>query len=126
MIVSAMSSPVVKLRRAVVALPFIGIAILCLREMDIGKMAAHQQPFLDAGKTEWSGGSIRILPRFHYLRFLDEVWRGTTASFSPSTLGYDAVSSWQVFSFLNDLGPVHVVWMLESSRKGSAWSPAYL
>ncbi|KAF2677800.1 hypothetical protein K458DRAFT_377811 [Lentithecium fluviatile CBS 122367] len=121
-----MSSPASKMLRAIVALPFLGIALLCLQAMDLEKMIAHQQPYLESGKIEWSEGSIPILSRFHYVEFLDEVWRGTTASFSPSTLGYDAVSAWQMFAFLNDLGPLFAVWILESSRVGNKWTPAYL
>jgi hypothetical protein len=89
-------------------------------------MIAHQQPFLESGKIDWSGGSIPILTRFHYVEFLDGIWRGTTASFSPSTLGCDVASSCQVFSFLNELGPLLAVWTLESSRVGNRWTPAYL
>ncbi|KAF1971785.1 hypothetical protein BU23DRAFT_590410 [Bimuria novae-zelandiae CBS 107.79] len=63
-------------------------------------------------KQQSYNGSIPILPRFHHVEFLDDVWRGTTASFAPSLLGYDAVSSWQMFSFLNDMGPVGNVWRL--------------
>ncbi|EGC45088.1 conserved hypothetical protein [Histoplasma capsulatum var. duboisii H88] len=94
-----------KRQRAILALPFLGLALLCLQVMDIEKMVAHQEPFLRSRKIKWSNGSIPILSHFHYAEFLNELWRGTTVSFSPSTLGYDVVSSWQMFSFLNDLGP---------------------
>ncbi|KAG5290511.1 hypothetical protein I7I50_00289 [Histoplasma capsulatum G186AR] len=115
-----------KRQRAILAIPFLGLTLLCLQVMDIEKMVAHQEPFLRSRKIKWSNGSIPILSHFHYAEFLNELWRGTTVSFSPSTLGYDVVSSWQMFSFLNDLGSVYVVWLLESSRVGNAWTPAYL
>ena len=121
-----MSFPTSKMGRAVLAVPFLGIAIVCFQAMDLAKMIAHQQPFLESRIIAWSDGSIPILSRFFYTEFLDEVWRGTTASFSPSTLGYDRVSSWQMFSFLNDLGPLLAVWILESGRVGNRWTPAYL
>jgi hypothetical protein len=121
-----MAFPTSKLGRAAVAAPFLGIAVSCFQAMDLAKMIAHQKPFLESRKIEWSEGSIPILSRFFYIEFLDEVWRGTTASFSPSTLGYDAVSSWHMFSFLNDLGPFLAVWILESGRVGNRWTPAYL
>jgi hypothetical protein len=115
-----------KLRGALIASPFVGLSILCLIAIDTPKMMRHQQPYLESRKIEWSGGSIPINPRFHYVGFLDEMWRGTTVTFSPSTLGYDRISSWQMFSFLNDLGPLYATWFLESSRPGNAGSPAYL
>jgi len=108
------------------ALPFLGITVLCFQAMDLVKMVAHQQPFLESMTIKWDKGSIPILNRFFYVEFLDELWRGTTASFSPSALGYDAVSSWQTFSLLNDAGPVFAVWVLESGRLGNRWTPAYL
>jgi hypothetical protein len=121
-----MSASTSMTRRAVLALPMVAIAFICFQAMDLGKMIAHQQPFLQAGEIKWHGGSIPILSSFHYVQFLDELWRGTTASFSPSTLGYDVASWWQMFSFVNDLGPLYAVWILESSRVGNRWSPAYL
>ncbi|KAI3392214.1 hypothetical protein diail_6075 [Diaporthe ilicicola] len=112
--------------RALLGLPLLGLAVLCFRAMDPEKLVAHQQPFLKSGLIEYDGHSLPILKRFHYVEFLDEVWRGTTATFSPSTLGYDGISSWQMFSFLNDLGPVYAVWFLESCRVGNRFTPAYL
>ncbi|KAH8589959.1 hypothetical protein B0O99DRAFT_722629 [Bisporella sp. PMI_857] len=92
---------------------------------DIEKMAAHQQPFLQSRKVEWLGELISILSSFYYVEFLDDLWRGTTASFSPSTLGYDNMSSWQMFTFLNDLGPLYAIWILESCRVGNTYTLAY-
>ncbi|KAF7899504.1 hypothetical protein EAF00_003840 [Botryotinia globosa] len=46
--------------------------------------------------------------------------------FSPSTLGYDEVTSQQMFSFLTDLGPLYTMFLLESLRPANALSPAYL
>lgn len=62
---------------------------------------------------------------FH-IEFLDEICRGITPTFAPSTFGYDPIAWWQMFSFLMDLGPVYTVWMLESCRPGNAWTPAAL
>lgn len=87
---------------------------------------AHQQQFLESGVVEFDGKSITILKRFHCFEFLDKVWRGATVTFSPSTLGYDSISSWQMFSFLQDLGPIYAVWFLESCRVGNRFTPAYL
>lgn len=62
--------------------------------MDMEKLLAHQQLFLKSRKIEFDGGSIPILSRFYYFEFLDDLWRRATVTFSPSTLGYDSISSW--------------------------------
>lgn len=124
-----MASSTSKFQRFIASLPFIGLTLFCLHHMDIVKMDNLIQPFLASGKIEWSndgGGSIPVLSRFHYLEFLDDVWRGPAINFAPSAVGFDAVSSWQMFAFLNDVGPVYAVLILESTRVGNAWSPAFL
>jgi hypothetical protein len=114
--------------RIITALPFLYLFYSCLMTLDIGKLVAHQQPFLDSGRISWEGGSVPILANFHptCLRFLDEVWRGTTVTFSPSTLGYDEVAWWQMFTFLNDLGVLMAVWIIESCRVGNMFTAGYL
>lgn len=103
-----------------------GIAIVCMRGMDIAKLVEHQEPFLESGKIAWEGGEIQILPQFHWITFLDDVWRGTTATFSPSTLGYDSIGRLQMFSFLVDVGTMYAVWLIESCRVANTYTPAYL
>ncbi|KAI1106940.1 hypothetical protein F4804DRAFT_272762 [Jackrogersella minutella] len=95
--------------------------------MDINKLVANQQPFVDSGVIEWEDGKkkVLILDHFHNVDFLDQLWRGTTATFSPSTLGYDPIAWWQMFSFLIDLGPVYAIWILESCRFRNAYTPAF-
>lgn len=121
-----MASAGVKARRAAASVPFLLIAAWCFRTMDIDKLVLNQQPFVDSGVIEWDGGKVTILDHFHHVDILDTIWRGTMATFSPSTFGYDSIASWQMFSFLTDLGPVYAVWILESYRPANAWTPAYL
>lgn len=115
-----------KTKRALVGLPFMGIAMVCMRGMDIAKLVEHQEPFLESGKIAWEDGEIQILTDFHWVTFLDDVWRGTTATFSPSTLGYDSIGRLQMFSFLVDVGTMYAVWLIESCRVGNIYTPAYL
>ncbi|KAK7751442.1 hypothetical protein SLS62_006527 [Diatrype stigma] len=116
-----------RLWRAASAVPFLLIAAWCFQAMDLGKIDANAQPYADAGVIQWDGDNkVEILDNFHGVRILDEIWRGSMATFSPSTFGYDAIGSWQVFSFLIDLGPVFAIWILESTRAANAWSPAYI
>ncbi|KAK0636280.1 hypothetical protein B0T17DRAFT_518678 [Bombardia bombarda] len=121
----ASSSAASRIKRAVVASPFLYLAWLCFTEMDRHKLQAHQEPALSSRKIEWGGVSIPILWDFHHVPFLDEIFRGITVTFSPSALGFDAVSSWHMFNFLTDLGPIYALWLLESTRGANAWTPAY-
>ncbi|KAK7909189.1 hypothetical protein PG985_015067 [Apiospora marii] len=93
--------------------------------MDPASIVAYSQPVADAGFIEWDGGKLRLLDRFYGVKPLDQGLRGALASFAPSTLGYDSISSWQFFQFLIDMGPIYATWFLESSRPANARSPAY-
>lgn len=112
-------------RRAIASVPFLFIAAWCFRQMDIPKVVEYQDLVVKAGVIEWDGGSVKILDDFFGVDYLNEMWRGVTATFAPSTLAFDSVSWWQVFSFLIDLGPVYAIWILESYRAGSAYGPVY-
>ncbi|RYP43177.1 hypothetical protein DL768_010050 [Monosporascus sp. mg162] len=120
-----MASGKVKVQRAIASVPFLLIAAWCFHTMDIEKLVVNQQPFVDSGVIKWNYGEISILDHFHNIDILDQIWRGTTATFSPSTLNYDSIGSWQMFSFLIDLGPVYAIWLLESCRPMNAHTPAY-
>lgn len=94
--------------------------------MDLKKIVTQQRPFDEAGMIEWANGKVPIIKNFYHVEFLDQVWRGTTATFAPSTLGFDSIGSWQMFSFLVDVGPLQAIWLLESERGANAYTPAYL
>lgn len=124
-----MTTGATKVWRAAASVPFLAIAVWCARAMDIRKIVEYQQPFVDSGVIAWEGGRRRvaILDHFHGVDLLDQkIWRGTMATFAPSTFGFDSVAAWQMFSFLTDLGPVYAVWVLESYRPAHAYTPAYL
>ncbi|KAK4182974.1 hypothetical protein QBC35DRAFT_456759 [Podospora australis] len=121
------SSITTKVGRAVTAAPFLALAAFCWTKMDIPKLTAYQDQILkdNQGTIKWGNESLSVLERFFGVQALDETWRGPSVTFSPSSLGYDAISWWQMISFLTDLGPVYIVWFLESARVGNAWTPAY-
>ena len=121
-----MATPANILKRSALALPFFVLATICFREMDVDLLAANNQPFIKTRQLTWLGGSVPMLWDVFHIEFLDEICRGITPTFAPSTFGYDPVAWWQMFSFLVDLGPVYAVWMLESCRPGNTWSPAAL
>lgn len=94
--------------------------------MDPASIVAYTKPFAEPGFAEWNDGKLKLRDRFYGIKPLDQALRAATASFVPSTLGLDSISSWQCFQFLVDLGPVYAVWFLESSRPANRRSPASL
>lgn len=121
-----MTSVASKLRRAAAAVPFLLVAAWCLQAMDLDKIGETARPSADSGFIRWDDKEVKILDNFHGVRFLDDLWRGGMATFSTSSFGYDPIGSWQVFSFLIDLGPFYAIWILESTRGANSWSPAYM
>lgn len=115
-----------RIRRGILASPFLVIAFLGITLMDPTKMEAHWMPFLNAGKIKWDGGSIPILATFYHNKFMDETWRPFTVLFAPSTLGFDPLAWWVGFAFLNNLAPMYAIWMLESRREANKNTPAAL
>lgn len=116
----------VKSARVLTGVTLLALSAWSIKTMDIEKIIAQQQPFIESGTIEWDSGSIPILEHVYPVDILNQMWRGTTATFSPSTLGFDKIGSWQMFSFLVDLGPLQAIWLLESSRPTNVRRPAYL
>ncbi|KAH9897153.1 hypothetical protein F4778DRAFT_772024 [Xylariomycetidae sp. FL2044] len=120
-----MTSVLARLKRAVVAAPFLIITYVCIQAMNFKVMEANCMSIVAAGKIEWDGGSFPIVWDFFRVDFLNDLWRGATAAFAPASFGIDKVSSWQMFSFLNDLGPIYAIMIYESCRGASAYRPVY-
>ncbi|OTA92374.1 hypothetical protein M434DRAFT_31891 [Hypoxylon sp. CO27-5] len=120
-----MASFKVRALRAASAVPFLFIAAWAFQTMDGEKIGILSKPFVDSGLIEWEGGKVNIIYPFHHVDFLDKLFVGITPAFAVSTFAWDSVAWWQVFSFLVDLGPLYALWILESHRASSTWTPAY-
>ncbi|KAK8091625.1 hypothetical protein PG997_001986 [Apiospora hydei] len=112
--------------RTLGAVAFLLMAIWCFSTMDPESIVAFSQPAAESGFIDWDGGKLKMPDRFYGVEALDQAFRGAMASFAPSTLGYDSISSWQFFQFLVDMGPIYTIWFLESTRALNSWTPAYL
>lgn len=86
-----MTQPESRAFRAALATPFLGLAIICLGAMDIDKLVANGQSFLEAGRIDWDGGTMQIFDQFYKISFIDDMWRGITVTFSASYIPLDAV-----------------------------------
>jgi hypothetical protein len=100
--------------------------LACGYLMDVPAMINNFPEPSATGFIEWEGGKVRILQRFHWIPFLDEIFRNVTVGFAPSAFGYDEVSRWMMCPFMLDMGVWYMIWLLESSRSGNKGTTAAL
>jgi hypothetical protein len=115
-----------KWQRAGPASIFLVIAITCGYFMDVPTFVTKFPSPSSTGFISHPGGKVKILENFHWIRFLDPIFRDVTPGFAPSTFGYDDVSRWQVFNFFNEIGVWYMIWGMESLRVGVKSGPVYL
>lgn len=109
-----------KLYRALVALPFLILTVWCYRIITGLIPWESGGEILRSGQIKWGESlSIPILDKFYRWKRLDDGYRGATVLMAPSTLGYDAVSSFQMFTFLADYGLVYAILLIESARRAN-------
>ena len=114
------------LRRAIWASPLLLVAVVSFLGMDLQHIKDLLEPLLLRDVITWPQGSIPILPKFHHVKFLDDLWRGSTIAFAPATIGFDEVAWWELLHFLLDDGVVYAIWLFEASKPAAARTPAYL
>jgi hypothetical protein len=115
-----------KLRRALLAHPFLILSITSVFLMQIITMIREFDRPSITGRISWDSGSVAILQKFHLIPFLDEVFKDVTVGFAPSTFEYDPPTWWQLFNFLNDFGVLYMIMLLEALRRSSKGTAAYL
>jgi hypothetical protein len=115
-----------KLRRAFDAHPLLILSVASFFLMDIMTMIKDFDRPSITGRISWDTGSVAILQKFHWIPFLDEVFKDVTVGFAPSTFEYDAPTWWQMFNFLNDFGVLYMIVLLEAGRRSSRGTTAYL
>ncbi|KAF2020109.1 hypothetical protein BU24DRAFT_448457 [Aaosphaeria arxii CBS 175.79] len=115
--------PPSNLRRAFEGQILLYLGIVCGVCLDIPSMMSAPSPSA-SGQIETPRGPIPIPSNFHYLGFLNVVFRDVTMGFAPSSLEVDERSWWQMIVFINDVGVVYLIWLLESSRPSSRGTAA--
>ena len=63
-----------KLKRALFALPFLGLAYFFKVIMDVTPMWPVLVGVMETGKVTWDTGSTPILSEFYHVKFLDELY----------------------------------------------------
>lgn len=116
-----------KVFRAMVALPFLVMAVWCFRIIAILIPWESGAEILTSGKIEWGESFMVTIPdKFYHVKVLDDLCRGAALTFAPSTMGYDPVSSVQMFTFFADIGLVYSILLVESSRRANMLTAARL
>jgi len=70
-------------------------------------------------------GHVRPLHSFYGLDFVDSRFRGLAACFA-SVQFVDNIGSWQLFHFLNDMGIVYAILLIEGARRANKMTFAYV
>ena len=109
-----------KLRRAIMALPFLAMSIACFRVLLQLVPFEELDRMVESRTILWGdSSSFRIWDKFYFVSILDNLARPATILFSPSTFAYDPVSWFQMFTFLADIGVVYAITLVESNRQAS-------
>ena len=116
-----------KLNRGLAALPFLVPAVWCYRIIKSLIPWESGGEILQSGQITWgASSSMPILEKFYHCKYLDDYYRGSTLLMAPSSLGYDPVSSIQMFTFLADYGLIYAILLIESARRASMLTTAQM
>lgn len=116
-----------QIRRAIVSFPFLAMSVWGFRMIRDLIPWESGGAILKSGEIVWGESSaIAILEKFYHVKTLDDLCRGASLLMAPSTLGYDPVSSFQMFTFLADLGLLYSIVLIESARRASVLTIAQM
>jgi hypothetical protein len=112
-----------RILRALFALPLLVFGYYCYYFM--GTIASQPKLVSQITAALTSGtlpSTTTTLSQSYYspLPILDETFRPLVALFSPSILNIDTAQRHQLLSFLIDIGPIYMIWTLESNRRANA------
>lgn len=116
-----------QIHRAFASLPFLAMSVSCFYIIRALIPWEFGSAILGSGKIEWDNSfSIPILEKFYHVKTLDDFCRGASILMAPSTLGYDPGSSFQMFTFLADIGLIYSIFLIESARRASLFTIAQM
>lgn len=102
------------------ALPMLIMGWACFHIM-FG-MVPYEEGFkiLGEGVYRWGEGQeLKLLEKFYRISFFDEQARPGTLVTTPSQMGADPGSWFQMFSFLADFGVWYAILLIEAARRGN-------
>ena len=114
------------LKRAGLGLPLLTIGYFCYTIIQAiihhPRMNSQIISILSDGKfNSTSGPDVYLAPNyFGGVSWLESRFRPLIVVFAPSMLNFDQHHRLQMISFLTDLAPVFLIWLLESHRRANA------
>ncbi|KAH7207801.1 uncharacterized protein BKA55DRAFT_586548 [Fusarium redolens] len=115
-----------KIKRALVALPMLGLFYLARRVLDVNKAVPWQLQMLETGRISADTDPVPIQQAFYNINWLDTLWVPINMFFMPIVSGHDTVARKQLVSFLTDYGVIIAIWAIESNRRNNALTPAQI
>jgi FAD binding domain len=108
--------------RIVLALPLLVMAVAAFQIM-FG-LVPYEEGFkiLDSGVYRWKDHELKILDSFYRISFFDSQARPGVLVTTPSQVGADTGSWFQMFSFLADFGVWYAIMLIESARRANQFS----
>ena len=107
------------LKRALYALPLLAAAYGCSKTM--GPAIEQLLPF-----AKLSVESGLAVTKYYGVPWLDQLLTTFVSVFTPSIGGFDAAHRAQMITFLADLAPLQVIFIIESLRRGNFMTAAHL
>ena len=108
-----------KLRRMLVGLPLIVLAVAALFTMNSLPSLDWARALRDSGRLELDSGSVPIRRTLYHISWIDDLISLVNIYFFPSIYGTDAASRRQVISFLTDGTVLLTIWICESVRRAN-------
>lgn len=106
--------------RIIIALPLLVFALLC--DYTMGTILQSTFPFLEDASSSLelqldNNVVVEVRDSFYGIPWLDRLVRVYVCASLPSIVGLDKAHRLQLVSFLFDLGPMVVVWIVEGRRR---------
>lgn len=116
------------LKRAKLALPLLLIGYFChISIQAIMRQPSVISPFISCltnGKLDFGPGhQVNLAPSYYGgITWLEQKFSPLIVVFAPSLLNIDSAHRLQMISFLADLSPILLIWLLESHRRANAFT----
>lgn len=108
--------------RAFLASPLLVMTFIAAYVLNAAPAMPSALDVLKSGEIRWTLGAVPLRGAFYHVEWLDNIFRSVFVFFAPSLYGYDAMSSWQMVTFLTDFGLIYSIYVIESGRRANAFT----
>ncbi|RDI87660.1 hypothetical protein Vi05172_g2254 [Venturia inaequalis] len=115
-----------RIKRALLALPFLVTFLLALKIMDVTAITPMLSPMIANSTVSWDTGSTPLRQTLFNVKFIDDSWVPINILFTPAIYAFDTLCRLQTTSFLADYGVIIAIWSFESFRRANVLTFATL